>query len=113
MPNRSGMTTPKRMMALPTINKVKLTGWRDVATAALAARNEGKNLCPQSLPGQKGEKARFCSSESRRGVLGLLTNGTFNRDRYFGVRRQLASDRRCAYPEDVVWPIERSLKVDR
>ena len=46
----------------------KLTGWEDVAAAALAARSAEKNLCPQSLPAQKGEKARFCSSESRRGV---------------------------------------------
>jgi hypothetical protein len=36
-------------------NKVKLTVWRDVAVAALAARTAGKNLCPGSLPAQKGE----------------------------------------------------------
>ena len=46
----------------------KLTAWEDVAANALAARSAGKNLCPQSLPAQKGEKAQFCSSESRRGV---------------------------------------------
>src|SRR4029434_7954539 len=48
----------------------KLTGWEDVAAAALAARSAEKNLYPQSLPVQKGEKAQFCSSESRRRVQG-------------------------------------------
>ena len=33
----------------------KLTAWEDVAADALAARSAGKNLCPQSLPAQKGE----------------------------------------------------------
>ena len=46
----------------------KLTAWEDVAADALAARSAGKNLCRQSLPAQKGEKAQFCSSESKRGV---------------------------------------------
>jgi hypothetical protein len=48
----------------------ELTGWGDVAAGALAARSAGKNLCPQSLPAQKGEKVPSCSSESRMGVQG-------------------------------------------
>jgi hypothetical protein len=62
------MTWPEPQPFQGTRPLGKLTGRGDVAAALLAERTAGKNLCPQSLPAQKGEKVRFCSSENRRGV---------------------------------------------